>query len=400
MAQSITLSDKKFEFTSRERTISLILMVVGLIGIVAGFIYYGGTNPGRLWGNLLFNSFFFMGIAIASAFFIAAHYLGYGGWYVAFKRVPEAISMTIPINVVILALVIIFGHHYLYVWADTSNPAYDAVVKGKAPYFNWAFFSFRFIFFLGILVTLTIMMRRNSLREDSLQPFDRSIYKRQLTLASLFILFFAIYISVSAWDWLMSVDVHWFSTMYGWYTFASFWVTGISIIALFVIYLKSRGYLPWVNDSHIQDLGKFMFAFSIFWTYLTFCQYMLIWYANIPEETKYFKYRYEHYDVLFYGIFILNFVTPFLLLMTRRNKRNPNNMIAIALVIFVGHFIDFFQMVMPGTAHDNWGFGFLEVATPCFFIGLLLYVTFTSLTKAPLLAKNHPMLNESLHHHI
>src|SRR4030095_4083706 len=151
----------------------------------------------------------------------------------------------------------------------------------------------RFAFFVGILMSLILLMRKNSKLEDQFGGLN--YYRNNLTWASLFLLFFAIYILITAWDWLMSLDVHWYSTMFGWYSFASFWVTSCAVNTLIILYLKRKGYLGVVNENHYHEMGLLMFAFSIFWTYVTFCQFMLIWYANIPEETEYFRERYDHF---------------------------------------------------------------------------------------------------------
>lgn len=389
--------DEKFIFPQRLKTISFTLIAVGLIGTVASFFMHTGEDGAqRWWASLLLNAVFFQGIAMASAFFQAATYVAYNGSITVFKRIPEAIAGFLPYSATLLLLVLIFGHSHLYEWSNPEVMASDPLLHAKSGYLNLPFFFIRFVFFVGILVTLSYLMRKNSLEEDKFGGV--SYYKKNLTVASLFLLFFAIYILITAWDWLMSLDPHWYSTMFGWYSFASFWVTGIAVITLVVIYVKRKGYLDVVKDSHLHDLGILMFAFSIFWTYLIFCQFMLIWYANIPEETAYFRQRYDHYMWLFYTIFIMNFVAPFLVLMSRDAKRKKQVLVIAACIIIVGHFIDFYLMVMPGAVGNNAGFGLAEISPLLFFAGLLIFVVFTNLTKANLVPKNHPFLDESLHH--
>ncbi len=156
------------------------------------------------------------------------------------------------------------------------------------------------------------------------------------------------------WLWLMSIDAHWYSTMYSWYTFASTFVAGMALICLFVVFLKNSGYLEYTNEEHLHDIGKFMFAFSVFWTYLWFSQFMLIWYANIPEETTYFKPRAQGiYSGIFWMMFIINFLAPLLILMRRGSKRNYTTITFMALLIIFGHWLDFFQMVFPGVSKDK-----------------------------------------------
>jgi hypothetical protein len=200
----------------------------------------------------------------------------------------------------------------------------------------------------------------------------------------------------------MSIDPHWFSTMMGWYVFASWWVTGLAIITLIVAVLKDAGYLKIVNANHLHDLGKFVFAFSIFWTYIWFSQFMLIYYANLPEETVYFLARIKSssFAWVFYTNLIMNFVLPFLLFMTRDAKRFTSTLKVVCPIVIVGHWFDFYLMVTPGVMKTEGAFGFVEIGMFCIFAAAFLFVTLTSLAKHPLIAKNDPMMGEALNHHI
>ena len=197
----------------------------------------------------------------------------------------------------------------------------------------------------------------------------------------------------------MSLDPHWFSTLFGWYVFAGMMVCAITTIALVTIYLKSKGYLEKVNDSHIHDLAKFMFAFSIFWTYLWFSQFMLIWYSNIPEEVTYFITRIEDYNLPFFAMIAMNFIFPLLLLMNSDYKRVNWFVVMAGIVILLGHYVDIFNMVMPATVGKSWSFGFVEIGALLFFLGLFILFVFTSLTKRPLEPKRNPLIEESKHFH-
>ena len=172
------------------------------------------------------------------------------------------------------------------------------------------------------------------------------------------------------------------------------------MIAMFVLYLDKKGYMPHLTDSHFHDIGKFMFAFSVFWTYLWFSQFMLIWYANLPEEVVYYQTRWRLFRGLWIGNFFINFIAPFLVFMTRDAKRKKRILFFGGLIILVGHWIDVFVMVMPGTVGAQWHIGFIEIGTAIGFLGAFILCTLTELTKASLVPKNHPMLQESLHHHI
>jgi hypothetical protein len=198
----------------------------------------------------------------------------------------------------------------------------------------------------------------------------------------------------------MSIDAHWYSTMYSWYTFASTFVAGMSLIALFVIYLKNHGYLPFTTEEHLHDIGKFMFAFSVFWTYLFFSQYMLIWYANIPEETEYFKARvWGNYRGLFFLNLALNFLAPLLILMKKGAKRNYTIVTFMAVLIIFGHWIDMYLQVMPGPLGEHASLGWFELGIATGYVGMIVFLVGRALEKAPLVPMHHPFLKESLIHH-
>jgi hypothetical protein len=198
----------------------------------------------------------------------------------------------------------------------------------------------------------------------------------------------------------MSIDAHWFSTLFGWYTFIGLFVSGMAMMCLMILYLRGKGYMQHVTENHLHDVGKFMFAFSIFWTYLWFSQFMLIWYANLPEEVVYYQVRWNYFRTLWAANLLINFCAPFLVLMTRDAKRQTRILWIGGIIILCGHWLDVFVMVMPGTVGADWHIGFIEIGTMIGYLGLFIFVTLTELTKAALVPKNHPMLAESLHHHI
>jgi hypothetical protein len=198
----------------------------------------------------------------------------------------------------------------------------------------------------------------------------------------------------------MSIDAHWYSTMYSWYTFASTWVAGIALITVFVVYLKNNGYLEYANQEHLHDLGKFMFAFSVFWAYLWFSQYMLIWYANIPEETTYFKERTQGaYSGVFWFGFIINFLAPLLIFMRRGSKRNYTTITIMSLVIIFGHWLDFHQMIFASVAKGHVAMNLFDFGVALGFVGIIMLVTGNVLSKYPLVSQNHPFMKESIIHH-
>jgi hypothetical protein len=247
-------------------------------------------------------------------------------------------------------------------------------------------------------------MRKISSEAD-MAPMDANTAKayniKSMVGAGFFLVWFGLTVaSTIPWLWLMSIDAHWYSTMYSWYTFASSFVAGMSLVALWLIYMKNKGYMELSNTEHLHDMGKFMFAFSIFWTYLWFSQYMLIWYANIPEETVYFKHRVQGaYKPIFFLNLIVNFLAPLLILMKRSAKRNFTLMALMAVLILFGHWVDFYQMVMGSLMKEHVSLGWLDFGVLTFFVGVMILMTARALASKPLIAKYHPFLKESIIHH-
>jgi hypothetical protein len=329
------------------------------------------------------------------------------GWSVLVKRIPEAISQLVPILAGILLVVIsyiVFAKRSdIFMWLDIpaiKNTEARELLMEKTGFLNIPFYMGRILMYVIVWSLAAITFRKYSLNEEKMPAGSLKYWRKSTFFAGFFLVFFAVTISTSSWDWLMSIDTKWYSTMYGWYVFVSALVSGMSLIMLVIQYLRSQGQLKNISDEHVHDLGKFMFAFSILWTYLWYSQYMLIWYSNNPEETIYFRERMDHYKVLFFINLILNFVSPLLILMTAGNKRKAKIVVFIAAVIILGHWIDFYQMIMPGTIGANWTIGLMEIGLPIFFIGLIINRTFTELEKAPLVPKNHPYLKESMNHHV
>jgi hypothetical protein len=402
---------QQFEVTPGYRKWTLGLLGVGGLVLLLGIFFLALSkdehDQTRFWAVLLQNSTFFLLVVNASMFFICVTTMAMGGWQMAFRRVPEAISTLVPVFGVLALIVfigIIFGHqHHIYHWIDKEHVEQDPILKGKSGLLNPTFF------FIWTLITLSAWsligakMRKISERADEAMSLEegKSFIHTNTIWASAFLIFFGLTVgSTIPWLWLMSIDAHWYSTMYSWYTFASTFVAGMSLVALFVVYLKNNDYLEYTTDEQLHDLGKFMFAFSVFWTYLWYSQFMLIWYANIPEETVYFKPRMQGpYRGIFFLNLIVNFLLPFLLLMRRGSKRNYTTVTFVAVLIIVGHWIDFFQMVMPGPMGEHYSLSWFEFGILALYAGLIMHFVGRALASRPLVAKYHPFLKESIIHH-
>jgi len=401
-----------FVFPSKTKMISMILMAVGLLSIVCMFVFDTNVEDhhyqhNRAWANLFAGSFYFMGIALASVFFLALQYAAESGWSTTIKRLMEAIISFLPYGLSFLLLIFICGQIHLntiYPWmaegvSDVNSPNYDAVIAGKSGYFG-VFWWVRTILYMVAWVLFAWKLRKNSSDADALGIEEsKGFHWKNIKLSAYFLVLFAYTSSTAAWDWLMSIDTHWFSTMMGWYVFSGMWVSSMITITLLVVWLKKNGYLEFVTESTVHDIGKWMFAISFLWTYLYFSQFMLIWYADIPEEVVYYKTRWESYKALMWAVFFVNFLFPMVLLMSRDSKRNFYFLVFVGTIIFIGHYLDMIMIVMPGTVGHNWtGLSWMEIGNFLFFLGLFIYVVLTNLAKRPLLVKNHPFLSESLHH--
>ncbi|NNM23673.1 MAG: quinol:cytochrome C oxidoreductase [Flavobacteriaceae bacterium] len=359
----------------------------------------------RPWSALYIAAFFFFMISLGALAFYAIQHASQAGWSPVLFRVMEGITAYLPVGSIImlvLLLLSVFHINHIFHWMDPElvNPEsehYDKLIAGKSGWLNPTGFLIRaVIYLLGFNAYRYFSRKWTRLQDDAT---DTRWFKRNFKLSAGFLVFFIYIESMMSWDWIMSFDPHWFSTLFGWYVFASMFVSAITVIAMITIYLKSKGYLDFVNNSHIHDLAKFMFAFSIFWTYLWFSQFMLIWYANIPEEVTYFVTRIEDYKLPFFGMVAMNFIFPVLLLMNSDYKRMNWFVIMAGIVILAGHYIDVFNMVMPATVGSSWFIGLPELGSLFFFFGLFVWVVFTALTKAPLLASGSPFLKESKHFH-
>lgn len=445
-----------YTFSSKLKTFSLILMVLGAVGIGIGFwnapktieevetilsedshghhasstheshdthtanvhdthhdaaahkehlehVFHQLQN--KPWAAFYVACIFFMLISLGVLAFYAIQYAAQAGWSPILFRVMEGItSYLLPGSIIFFLVLVAAGMHWnhLFVWMDPNvvNPEhadFDKLIAGKSGYLNVPFFLIRAFIFLLIWNGYRMLSRKFSLAQDSAS--DNTSYKKNFKLAATFLVLFLVTESMMSWDWIMSVDPHWYSTLFGWYVFASFFVSGITTIALITLYLKSKGYLEQVNTSHIHDLAKFMFGISIFWTYLWFSQFMLIWYSDIPEEVTYFVTRIEHYKLPFFGMLVMNFVFPLLILINTDFKRLSWIVVLAGVVILLGHYLDFYNMIMPATVGDQWFIGLSEISSIAFFLGLFIFVVFNSLTKAPLVAIGNPLMEESKHFH-
>jgi hypothetical protein len=416
---------EQFEFTGKVKILSILGILIGAGAIAYGFM---SGSAERTFANLLLMAYYFACVCMSGAFFLAVQYVAQAGWSASILRVPQAMAKTLPLAAVILIAVVaagLFMQHeiieegvkvtvpYLYKhWAthglaDANSDHFDKLIAGKSAFLNIPFFLGRQVVFLGAYSIFAYFATKWSYNEDL--SGGLTSYQKSFKYSCIFLVIYGFTTPVFAFDTIMSLEAHWFSTMFGWYNFAAMWVSSLATIALILILLKKAGYMSWVNNSHFHNLGQFIFGFSIFWTYVWFAQFLLIYYANMSEETVYFYKRFNNYEAWFYLNLIMNFLSPLLLLMDRDNKRSQNVLMVVCIIVLCGHWVDYYQMIMPGVfefgpkvidGHAGSGFGIIEVGTALGFVGLFTFTVLRALSKKPLVAKNHPFLQESLNHHL
>ncbi|MFD2553729.1 quinol:cytochrome C oxidoreductase [Sphingobacterium tabacisoli] len=398
---------EQYTFAGTAKVFSLVAIVLGIAAVAFGMLSSEHIIVERTYANLLLMGYYFTCVCAAGAFFVALQLVTQSAWSAGLIRIPQAMASILPIASLVLLLIVglgLYTHNLYHHWhaeglTDPNSPNYDALVAGKAAFLNVPGFLIRQILFMGTYSIFAFILAKLSYNED-LQGGLTS-YKKGFKLSAIFLVIFGFTTPIWSFDTIMSLEAHWFSTMFGWYNFAAMWVSGLCVITVILILLKKAGYMAWVNENHLHDLGKLIFGFSIFWTYVWFAQFMLIYYSNIPEETVYFYKRFEpEYKLWFWLSIVINFVAPLLLLVDRDAKRKQNAMLFVAILLLCGHWLDYYIMVMPGTVDTERGFGIIEVGTAIGFCGLFTFLVMTKLSKHALAPKNHPFLDESLHHQI
>lgn len=384
--------DKELIISSKFKNAAFALIGIGITAFVYGFI----KHPDRAWTNLLINNYYFIALTIGATFFMALQYITQSGWSSGFVRIPQAIANFFPV-LLLLMIPILFGVHHLYHWSHAEEVAHDALLQHKAPYLNVPFFTIRFFIYFVVWIGLTQLLRKFSHKEDlvgGLKYFEKSeLYSK------IYIFALALTFSMATFDWIMSIDAHWFSTIFAVRNFVMGFYHAAVLITIIIIILNKLGYLPFFNKYHLKDLSKYIFILGILWAYTWFCQYILIWYANIPEETIYYVPRtMGEFKPLFYTELVVNWLFPFLALMSNKVATNKNAVLVIAIILMLGQWVDIYMQVTVGTIH-HLNIGFIEIGSFIGYVGLFSLILAYSLRQVPLIAKNHPYLEESLEHH-
>ncbi len=379
-------------FASTFMKVCLALIGLGLIGSVAGAL----TDWSRFIHNWLLNFMLFGGVAVTGIFFAALQHLTRSGWSATLRRIPENFGAFVPL-MILLVLPILLSMSTLYHWMH-PDPA-DHILMGKTGYLNTGFFLARLGGYLLVWLVMFKFFVLDSYRTDV--TGDLRVFSRNRTIAAPTMIFYAITMTFFAIDFLMSLDPHWYSTIYGVYYFSGSLVATLALVALIAaLLMRHAGFERIIRPDNLHDLAKLLFAFNVFWAYIAFSQYFLYWYANIPEETIWYLNRWNGgWEVMSIGIIFFHFIIPFFLLLTRQSKRQPARVMLGAGWLFLAHYFDMFYLTMPSYSREFVPLGWMEPAVLVLFLGLFGMVVLRQLTAKSPVVVHDPHFDEALDVH-
>lgn len=388
---------EQFRIPKTFKIITLILISIGAGTFIIGLL----SDRETTWASYLITNYYFLSLAMGGAFFYVIQSITQSGWASAFKRVPEAMMAYIPFAALFF-LLLYFGTHDLYHWSHTDAVANDYLLQYKSSFLNVPFFFIRIIVFFALWIIFIVILRKFSLREDMFDPTDQNgimaLFNKSELYSKIFIFILAITFSLSAFDWIMSIDAHWYSTIFALKNLVAAFLHGVSVLTLIVIILYRKGYFPFLNKYHLHDFSRYIFMLAIVWGYFWFSQFMIIWYGNIPEETVYYSVRWqEGWKLMFYLEIVLNWAIPFIVLLPIKASRNMTVITIVIILLIIGQYVELFVQVIPGTV-GILKFGLIGTGLFLGYAGLFALVVATALSKAKIIPPNHPYLEESLNH--
>lgn len=390
------ISPQKFQLDSKLKAIFMGLTGLGFVLLAVGFF----INKERAWHAYLVSYFFFTCLTLGGVFFAAIQHVASAGWSVNIRRISESLSAFLPFVFVLGLPIVFFANKDLYLWLDQPAVNNDPLLMGKAPYLNQTFFAVRFILFMGLWIFFARKIVGFSLSQDS--DGREEWTTKALPWSVAFLAVFALSFSLFSVDFLMSLEPHWFSTIYGIYCFAGLFQSTLATLILITLFCMKQGWVKGlVTIEHVHDLAKFMKGFTVFWAYIAFSQFMLIWYANLPEETIFYLHR-SHGSWLYVSIalIVFRFVVPFIALLPRWAKRTPAHLVSVCLLILVMQYVDLFWLVYPNYSTEFVAFSWLEIGAFVGFLGLFSLVVAKFLSSYNLVPIKDPRRHESIHHHV
>ena len=391
----VSVQPGEFKVSPRMKTIYSVCMFIGVLVIALGLM----RSTERTWHSFLTSAFFYMNLALGGLFFAAFNHVAKAGWSVSVRRIAESFTAYLPVAFVTF-LIVLFGAKHLYVWLDQSIAHSDPLIEAKTAYLNFPFFIVRLVVFFGLWMFFKKLIVGNSLKQDA--TGDAKFTLKNVGNSIAFILVFAISYSLFSVDSLMSLEPHFFSTIWGVYCFAGLLQSFFAAHILVTLYVMKKGVVRGiVSQDHVHDLAKYMKAFTVFYAYIAFSQFMLIWYANMPEETFFYIDRtMGGWMAATASLFIMKFAVPFLLLLPRWAKRTPSHLVLVSVLILIMQYVDIHWMVYPNLDKETWLFGWQEIGTFVGFTGLFLWAVMRFLSKNPVVPLKDPRISESIHHHV
>ncbi|MCB1190840.1 MAG: hypothetical protein KDK90_10420 [Leptospiraceae bacterium] len=393
-----------FKMSGSTKTTLFGMIVLGILSFVGGFFMlshetsiHGHSNPA--WSALLVSTYFVLGIALIGVFYTAISHVTGAAWSVSFRRLTEAYGKFLPIGLILLVATF-FGIHDLYEWSHSDVAAKDHLIHHKGAYLNANFFVIRLIIIGVIWSIFGYIFHKNSLKQDTGKNPEHTKFNAKL--GGGFLVFFAASLSVASFDLLMSLTPHWFSTMFGVYCFAGLAQAGVGTFIIFIRYFKKNGYLGnLVNENHIHDLGKYLFGFCVFYAYIGFSQFMLIWYANMPEETFWYEQRMVGgWGWITAMLPFIKFIIPFLLLLNRPSKRDLGFLSKVAMWVVFTEVVELYWIVFPSNFDTFNVVGFLvTLGVVIGGLGMFIFTVLKSLESGKLIPVGDPRLEDCLHHH-
>jgi hypothetical protein len=377
-----------FQLSKRVRGSAIVVLSLGICAVIYGVL----ADPQRVWPNLLVNGFYAASLGVSAIFFLAAQRATGARWSASLRRIPEAFMPLVSIaSIMILAL--FFGRQILYPWSRPGAMAGEPAIAGWARYLQPPWVFTRMVLVFAAWMLFAWLFRKFSLQQDRHPELALTLHQKMTRYAVMFVPVFAITLTIGAFDWLISTDPRWFSTMYAVYVFAGTFVQGIAAVTLAIVLLKERGPLrDSVSDHQLHDLGKMLFAFSTFWAYIWVCQYLLIWYGNIPDEVTHYVARTNGPWLFLFALNLMaNWVAPFLVLLSVRAKCTTRVLKVIAVLLLGGHWLDLYLLATPSV----WSapkFGPLEITIAAGYLALIFLVFTRRLGQAPVVPVHDPIL--------
>ena len=390
------VSPQKFQLDPKLKTAMAALACGGGALLALGFM----VDHERAWHAYLVSFFYFTCLAMGGLFFTALQHMASAGWSVNIRRLSEALTAFIPYLIVLGLPIVFFAGKDLYLWLDADVVAADPILTGKAAYLNKTFFAIRFVLFAGAWAFFAKKIVGFSLQQDNDGKDEWTTLA--LKWSVIFVLFFALSFSFFSVDFLMSLEPHWFSTIFGIYCFAGMFQATLALLCLISMYVIHKGWARGlITIEHVHDLAKYTKAFTVFWAYIAFSQFMLIWYANLPEETIFYLHR-SHGGWLYIsvGLIVFRFVVPFLALLPRWAKRTPSHLATVCVLILVMQYVDLYWLVYPNYSNEFVAFSWMEIGAFVGFLGGFGLVVTQFLAKYNLLPIKDPRKSESTNHHV